>query len=121
MKDVLQWSYEPIWKWDILLITLDGSHVPLVVKLNFDSTNNMVEYEACITEMEALQARGKGGRSLWRFNLGHNLSTKVVGGERRTPKSLPIILEGVKQRPLTRLNTLSSVGLRINSQILCLL
>ena len=61
MKDVFQLSYEPIWKWDILLITLDGSHVPLVVKLNFDSTNNMVEYEACITEMVAFRARGKGG------------------------------------------------------------
>ena len=28
----------------VLLITLDGSHVPLAVKLNFEVTNNMTEY-----------------------------------------------------------------------------
>ena len=39
----------------VLLITLDGSHVPLVVKLNFEATNNMAEYKACIAKMEALQ------------------------------------------------------------------
>jgi len=38
----------------VLLITPDGSHVPLAIKLNFEETNNMTEYEACITEMEAL-------------------------------------------------------------------
>ena len=39
---------------EVLLITLDRSHVPLVVKLDFKATNNMAEYEACITGMEAL-------------------------------------------------------------------
>ena len=39
----------------VLLITLDGSHMPLVVKLNFEATNNMAEYEACNTGMEALR------------------------------------------------------------------
>ena len=38
----------------VLLITPGGSHIPLAVKLNFEATNNMVEYEACITGMEAL-------------------------------------------------------------------
>ena len=38
----------------ILLITSKGSHIPLAIKLNFEVTNNMVEYEACISEMEAL-------------------------------------------------------------------
>ena len=37
-----------------LLITLEGSHKLLAVKLNFEATNNIVEYEACIAEMEAL-------------------------------------------------------------------
>ena len=37
----------------VLLITLEGSHIPLAVKLNFEATNNMAEYEACITGMEA--------------------------------------------------------------------
>ena len=39
----------------ILLITLKGSHKPLAVKLNFEVTNNMAEYETCIVEKEALR------------------------------------------------------------------
>ena len=39
----------------ILLITPEGSHIPLAIKLNFEVTNKMAEYEACITVMEALQ------------------------------------------------------------------
>ena len=39
----------------VLLINPDGSHVPLVVKLNFEATNNMTEYEARIAGMEALR------------------------------------------------------------------
>jgi len=39
----------------ILLITLDGSHITLAVKLNFEATKNMVEYVGCIAGMEALQ------------------------------------------------------------------
>ena len=42
----------------VLLITPEGSHIPLAIKLNFEATNNMVEYEACITEMEALRELG---------------------------------------------------------------
>ena len=38
----------------VLLITLDGFHIPLVVVLNFEATNNMAEFEACIARMEAL-------------------------------------------------------------------
>ena len=32
----------------IFLITLKGSHIPLAIKLNFEATNNMAEYETCI-------------------------------------------------------------------------
>ena len=39
----------------ILLITLEGSHIPSVTKLNFELTNNMAEYETCIAGMEALR------------------------------------------------------------------
>ena len=28
----------------ILLVTPEGSHIPLVIKLNFEATNNMVDY-----------------------------------------------------------------------------
>ena len=38
----------------ILLIIPKGSHISLAIKLNFEATNNMVEYEACIDRMEAL-------------------------------------------------------------------
>jgi len=38
----------------VLSTTPDGSYVPLVVKLNFEATNSMVEYEACIVGMKAL-------------------------------------------------------------------
>ena len=38
----------------VLLITPEGSHIPLAVKLNFKATNNMTEYNACITGMKAL-------------------------------------------------------------------
>ena len=31
----------------VLLITLEGSHIPLAFKLNFKVTNNMAKYEAC--------------------------------------------------------------------------
>ena len=42
----------------VILITPNGSHVLLAVKLNFVATNNMAEYETCITRMKALQELG---------------------------------------------------------------
>ena len=39
----------------ILLITHEGYHIPLAIKLNFEATNSMAKYEACIAEMEAFQ------------------------------------------------------------------
>ena len=42
----------------VLLITPKRSHIPLVVKLNFEATNNMAKYEACIAKMEALRELG---------------------------------------------------------------
>ena len=42
----------------VLLITSKGSHLPLAIKLNFEAPNNMVDYEVCITKMEALQELG---------------------------------------------------------------
>jgi len=42
----------------ILLITLKGSHMPLAIKLNFEATDNMDKYEACIVGMEALRELG---------------------------------------------------------------
>ena len=42
----------------ILLITPERSHIPLAIKLNFEATNNMAKYEACIVGMEALWEMG---------------------------------------------------------------
>ena len=39
----------------ILLITSEGSYISLAIKLNFEATNNMAQYDACMTKMEALQ------------------------------------------------------------------
>ena len=36
----------------------DGIGVPLAVKLNIEETNNMAEYEAYVTKMEALRELG---------------------------------------------------------------
>ena len=43
---------------EILLITLEKSHIPLAIKLNFEATNNKVEYETCISGMEVLRELG---------------------------------------------------------------
>ena len=37
------------------LITPDRSHMPMAINLNFEATNNMEKYKACIAKMEALQ------------------------------------------------------------------
>ena len=42
----------------VILITPKGSHIPLAVKLNFEATNNMVEYKACIVGMKAFREFG---------------------------------------------------------------
>ncbi|XP_023913517.1 uncharacterized protein LOC112025083 [Quercus suber] len=42
----------------VLLITFEGFHKLLTVKLNFKVTNNIAEYEACIARMEALRELG---------------------------------------------------------------
>ena len=39
----------------IPLIILEGSHIPLSIKLNFEATNNMAKSMACIVGMEALR------------------------------------------------------------------
>ena len=39
----------------ILLITSKGSHIPLAIKLNFEVTNNMAKYEACILEWKLFE------------------------------------------------------------------
>ena len=36
----------------VVIITPHGSHIPFTTRLTFDCTNNMVEYEACIMELE---------------------------------------------------------------------
>ena len=43
---------------EVLSITPEESHIPLAIKLNFEVTNNIAEYEACIVGMEALENLG---------------------------------------------------------------
>ena len=37
----------------MILESPNGDHTPLAIKLNYNSTNNIAEYEACILGMEA--------------------------------------------------------------------
>ena len=46
--------------WDgigVILISSEGEYCPFTVRLNFDSTNNMAEYEACIMGLQATIAK----------------------------------------------------------------
>ena len=38
----------------MVLVSPNGDHIPLAVKLNYNSTNNTAEYEACILGMKAV-------------------------------------------------------------------
>ena len=40
------------------MITPEGSQIPLAIELNFEATNNMIEYDACIAGMEVLRELG---------------------------------------------------------------
>ncbi|XP_058202972.1 uncharacterized protein LOC131317435 [Rhododendron vialii] len=44
---------EKVFGIGVLLISPNGSHIPLAFNLNFEVTNNQAEYEACIVCMEA--------------------------------------------------------------------
>jgi ribonuclease HI len=39
-----------IW---VLLVSPDDLHIPISIKLNFETTNNVAEYEACILGLQA--------------------------------------------------------------------
>ena len=36
----------------VVLVSLKGQQIPVSVKLNFDCTNNVMEYEACIVGLQ---------------------------------------------------------------------
>ncbi|XP_021758380.1 uncharacterized protein LOC110723337 [Chenopodium quinoa] len=42
----------------VLLVSPNEEHIPISMKLDFDVTNNVVEYEACILELETVVALG---------------------------------------------------------------
>ena len=35
-----------------VLVSLRGQQIPISVKLNFDCTNNVIEYEVCIVDLQ---------------------------------------------------------------------
>ena len=37
----------------VVLISPEGNHCPFTVKLSFDCTNNVAEYEACVLGLQA--------------------------------------------------------------------
>lgn len=52
------------YKVGILLLALDGSHIPLSIKLRFITPKNVALYKACIIGMEALLTIGV---KKWRY------------------------------------------------------
>ena len=43
----------------VVLISFKGEYCPFTAKLNFDNTNNVAEYEACIMGLQAAMAKVK--------------------------------------------------------------
>ena len=41
----------------VVLISLEREYYPFIARLNFDSTNNVAEYEACIIGLQAAMAK----------------------------------------------------------------
>ena len=41
----------------VVLISPKGEYYPFTTRLNFDSINNMIEYEACIIGLQAAMAK----------------------------------------------------------------
>ena len=80
----------------VLLITPNGSHVPLAVKLNFEETNNMIWGLYCWNGSSS-RVRGKRGRSPWRFDFSHSLSIEIMEGEGRALETLSAIYGGFNQ------------------------
>ncbi|XP_077248926.1 uncharacterized protein LOC143888404 [Tasmannia lanceolata] len=81
----------------IVLISSQDEHIPISIKLDFDYTNNVAEYEACIAGLEA-------ALSLESF---HNISFTYISRLRNrfadalaTLASMVDIPVGVKVRPL---------------------
>ena len=56
----------------VVLISLEKEYCPFTARLNFDSINNVAEYEACIMGLQATMAKKiKKIKSIRRFNLSH--------------------------------------------------
>ena len=41
----------------VVLISLEGEYCPFTARLNFDCTNNVVEYKACIMGLQATMTK----------------------------------------------------------------
>jgi hypothetical protein len=55
---------------EILLVSPDGAHTPIAMKVNFEATKKIAEYEACITGFEAAVWIGcRRNGSWWRFGF----------------------------------------------------
>ena len=80
----------------VLLITLKGSHIPLAIKLNIEATNNMVEFSLYCWGSSS-RIGGKRVQSLWRFNFGYVLSTKIMVSNGRTFEALSTIPRRLNQ------------------------
>ena len=80
------------------MITPKGSHIPLAIKLNFEATNNIAKYKACIARMEALRKlRVEEAEVFGDSTLVIAQAQKVVKCEGGTLETLSTILRGLDQ------------------------
>lgn len=102
----------------ILLIIPYKSHIPVVVKLNFEAINNMEEYQACIVGMEALQElRAKEAEVYGDSTLVIAQAQKLWKVKEEHLNPYQKYLKELTRTFDIRLSTLSSLELKINLQM----
>ncbi|XP_077228433.1 uncharacterized protein LOC143861400 [Tasmannia lanceolata] len=76
----------------IVLVSPRDEHIPIFIKLEFDCTNNMVKYEACISSLEAALSLEVQNLDVYRDSLLGNRFADALA----TLASMVDILLGVK-------------------------
>ena len=73
-----------------VLVTLEGEYCPFMARLDFDCTNNVAEYEACVMGLQtAIDKKGEKIRSIWRFGINHLSITRRLANSGVQYGSLP--------------------------------
>jgi len=72
-----------------VIISPNKKQYPVSVKLQFGCTNNTVEYEVCILDLEAaLELNIRKDRCVWRLNIDHLPSKRRMANQGREVKAI---------------------------------